>query len=613
MEDVRRLSFHSVSTMLTRRGSLGVMVGGFTGERTVSSVVLVSELERAPTVPVGMTVVRTTTADGAPPPRSRCLHTATPLSEYVLLVFGGWHREPGGRRGEAAAGAGAAGVAFMVAGRAGLGGGGGRDRDDAEDGVFLGDCFTLDTVRMRWRPAGSPDGEGEEAEDGARSCGPPSTSRRPGPRCGHSAVLVSERVYVFGGETPHGQTNQLYVYDPATGAWSLEEHLRLVNAAGAHRLPAGRSGHSAAKVGGRMIVHGGFSNDAGALRDTHLFDVAACAWTEVVPDYLGAARRTAAACRARAPGLGELEEEELEEEDEEDDADERPDGEWAVYCPPPRTGHAAGAVGLRMYVHGGYDAEGNLSDELIALDTAVLRAPRLAIRGEALETYEAIELPEPEGDGASPPASRPGTPPPHRPRLSLSLRRCFQWFISTDGAPFVAIKTARDLRRYRPSIDQMGAVLGVSCSVLCGNDPVGLVSRFVQTPEVRPDAFLLATCRMLLVRQEATFTNLALLPPPSQAAADPGSSAAAPAPAPEAAVTLRLSRTQVRLRAGDEARVCSAYLPGFAMLVRPEPTEVLMQVSEEARYLLRSRTPQERDLMVLVGRGFFALGQRLLL
>jgi len=50
------------------------------------------------------------------------------------------------------------------------------------------------------------------------------------------------------------------------------------------------------------------------------------------------------------------------------------------------------------------------------------------------------------------------------------------------------------------------------------------------------------------------------------------------------------------------------------MLVkRPENTDVLMQLNEQTRYIIRSRTVQERDLIVLVARSFFALQQRLLL
>ena len=641
-EDVTKLSYHSVVMMLTQRGNVGVMFGGYTGHGcTVDTVVLVSDIDKAPTVPVTMTIVSTTAAEVevegesiaiAAQPCSRCLHSATPLSEYLLLVFGGWHRRsPNGVHDD-------------------------DDDDDDDDdgdddgvevedddvGVFLNDCYTLNTVQMRWTV-----------------CPPAEGCRPPGPRCGHTAVAIAGRVYVFGGETPHGQTNQLYVYDHAARSWSFEEHMSMVNSL-MHReapgaMPMARSGHAAVKVGSQMIVHGGFNNEVGALHDTHVLDVAARRWTEIVPDFMGPARASSRlgagdisvykdesewGCPSSS-GVAACDDRDADDEEGRPSSEDEGDGDTeeseVVYCPPARTGHAVGVVGLRMYVHGGYDADGNMSGDLIALDTAILPSPNVVLRGEALDEYEAMEMPRPTEDSdelaimrermdgrcTDRPASSCSSSSSRRrplPKLSLSLRHAFQFFISREGAPFVAIKTARDLRQFRPNIDDMGAVIGVSCSVLCGNDPVGVVSPFVQSAELKPDPFLLATCRMLLVRQEATFTNLSLrrfaAPMKSDAvrslAKEEGKEEQEEEEAPGA--TLRLSRTHVRVKVGDDVLLKEPYHPSFAMLVkRPENTDVLMQLNEQTRYIIRSRTVQERDLIVLVARSFFALQQRLML
>lgn len=481
--DMRSLSFHSVTEMMTLGGSCGVMLFGYTGARTVSHVALVIGLSLAPTAPVTMRVVRPRVdgPNGICAPLSRSLHTATAVNGHKLFVFGGWHKEDDA-----------------------------SDPGDqaTSDGRFLGDGWILDTVRMVWQPCAFNDAD--------------NSGRRPGPRCGHTSVVIAGRVYIYGGETLHGATDQLHVYDWITHTWSFEEHLHVVNGGGSR--PAARSGHSAAKVGSRMIIHGGFSAERGGpLADTFIFDVTSLRWTEV-GTVDGVSRDLCSRHHADSDdfamsedrdGNGDADGDAIEEtisdvrdhngsdggggesdpergstdEQSWSDASDDDDIEAQTYFPEARTGHASCVVGLRVYVHGGYAWDGSPSGDLAALDASIVRTPELQLVGANLDPYE-IEMTSPVPRG---------------------VRAAFQWFVSERGAPFVALKTVRDVNRFSPTVDDIGSVVGVSCCLMMGGTRIG-PSAFLQSAEVRPDVMMLATAKMLLIRQEADFTNLTLLP-----------------------------------------------------------------------------------------------------
>ena len=95
---------------------------------------------------------------------------------------------------------------------------------------------------------------------------PSSTGTPPPPRSGHSASLVGERMFVFGGGDARRALNDLHVLDLAAMAWSRPSDTGV--------LPPPRGGHAAAAVGTLIAVFGGASPDGHGFNDLHLLDTA---------------------------------------------------------------------------------------------------------------------------------------------------------------------------------------------------------------------------------------------------------------------------------------------------------------------------------------------------
>jgi hypothetical protein len=68
----------------------------------------------------------------------------------------------------------------------------------------------------------------------------------PTARSGIAAVVLNERMFVFGGEGPGGTFTQTEAYDPRSNRWS--SHVR---------MPTARHGLGAAAVAGRIYVISG--------------------------------------------------------------------------------------------------------------------------------------------------------------------------------------------------------------------------------------------------------------------------------------------------------------------------------------------------------------------
>jgi N-acetylneuraminic acid mutarotase len=68
----------------------------------------------------------------------------------------------------------------------------------------------------------------------------------PTARSGIAAVVLADRMFVFGGEAPAGTFNQVEAYDAKSNGW------------GSHpRMPTARHGLGAATVAGRIYVISG--------------------------------------------------------------------------------------------------------------------------------------------------------------------------------------------------------------------------------------------------------------------------------------------------------------------------------------------------------------------
>ena len=381
-----------------------------------------------------------------------------------------------------------------------------------------------------------------------------------------------------------------------------------------------------------MLIHGGYNRDVGPLWDTFMFDVTTLSWTKIVTE--DNISNSIAHYPESDNGHSDVtdENEPLENNTSEirrcDNTSKA--GRWGLTrkkpFPGPRTGHAVGVVGLRMYIHGGYDGYGNLSDQLIALDTATVKAPKIVLDGEHLEEHtvkycssdsdldsqgsdlDSVES-DSEGDSdsiasitklhnetkRSDEGSSAASNTKNRtsfPKLSLPIRKSFQWFKSKNGEPFVADKLAKDISVFRPTIDDMKCVIGVSCSLLLGNDPIGPVTFIQSEGEVTPDPMMRATAKMLIIRQEADFTRASIRLSNGRE---------------EKGVTIRLARTYIRIKVDDEVRVKEPYHVCFAVCIRPEPNELILQIKEDLRFHVVLRTMQDRDLMTLVARSFWTL------
>ncbi len=98
-----------------------------------------------------------------------------------------------------------------------------------------------------------------------------------GGRANHTATLLPNgKVLVAGGlalftAVPNGFLSNSQLYDPATGTWSTT---------GSFFNGLGRSGHTATLLpNGKVLVVGGFTNQAGAASRTELYDPATGIWT----------------------------------------------------------------------------------------------------------------------------------------------------------------------------------------------------------------------------------------------------------------------------------------------------------------------------------------------
>ena len=104
------------------------------------------------------------------------------------------------------------------------------------------------------------------------------TTNAPTPRYGHSASVVGDKMYVFGGERSGTVFKDLFAYDFATATW---EYVQASNS------PSPRYDHAAAVSGSTLIVSGGRSNDK-ILSDAWALDLNTMTWSALVEMDVGA-------------------------------------------------------------------------------------------------------------------------------------------------------------------------------------------------------------------------------------------------------------------------------------------------------------------------------------
>eukprot|EP00744_Colponema_vietnamica_P006638 GILI01009626.1.p1 GENE.GILI01009626.1~~GILI01009626.1.p1 ORF type:complete len:775 (+),score=137.14 GILI01009626.1:76-2325(+) len=167
------------------------------------------------------------------PPSARCHHTACDSQGRYLVVFGG----------------------------------------SAERGtVLLNDVHAFDTMSQRWRHVGA---------DGGR--------HEPSGRFGHSAVVVSNILYVFGGRSVKKNegtssslvlTNDVHLFDLDKFAWKKRIHVAKLDddSISTKVAPPKRFHHGACVIGQTMFIHGGEGAAGQFLSDTWALDTRTKDW-----------------------------------------------------------------------------------------------------------------------------------------------------------------------------------------------------------------------------------------------------------------------------------------------------------------------------------------------
>ncbi|KAF3912713.1 hypothetical protein ABW21_db0207834 [Orbilia brochopaga] len=92
----------------------------------------------------------------------------------------------------------------------------------------------------------------------------------PAKRTNHTVISYADKLYLFGGTNGVIWFNDVWAYDPRTNSWSQLDCIGYI--------PSPREGHSAALVGDTMYVFGGRSNDGTDLGDLAAFRIPSRRW-----------------------------------------------------------------------------------------------------------------------------------------------------------------------------------------------------------------------------------------------------------------------------------------------------------------------------------------------
>ncbi|KXZ49410.1 hypothetical protein GPECTOR_21g636 [Gonium pectorale] len=160
-------------------------------------------------------------------------------------------------------------------------------------GRYLSDVWALDLTTAAWSPVQFQPAAGGPAA-GEPAAAPASASSAFPPTAGHSATAWNGKLYVLGGHTKaKGATSiTLRVIDPV--ARTIEEP----EMSGA--LPPARGGHTATLISNKIWLIGGEDSHRRALSDVHVLDLATLTWSS--PEISGKAPAARSASAAAAFG-----------------------------------------------------------------------------------------------------------------------------------------------------------------------------------------------------------------------------------------------------------------------------------------------------------------------
>lgn len=184
----------------------------------------------------------------------------------------------------------------------------------------------------------------------------------------HTATLVGNEVYVFGGYDGQKNHNELYVFDIVPMEWGQPQVLGV--------KPSGRNGHSATLLygGSQILILGGWlGNGPLAAGDMHLLNLTPLKWVQ--PAFAG---EPPGPCNMHTADLvgrnllvfrggdGRAYLNDLHGLDLDSNSwyPVKTSGEQ----PPPRANHASAVDDFRLYIFGGWDGTKRLND-LYVLDT----------------------------------------------------------------------------------------------------------------------------------------------------------------------------------------------------------------------------------------------------
>jgi len=144
----------------------------------------------------------------------------------------------------------------------------------------------------------------------------------------HTASVIGQKVYIFGGNDGAKRLNDLWIIDTKRMQWQK------IYANGP--IPKERSGHTCSVIGDNLWIFGGVTGGGKIhLNDVWILDTVAMEWRIVTPS---------------GPK------------------------------PRERSGHSAATIGDKIYIFGGYDGEGRL-DDIWILDTTNIKWKQPGIKG----------------------------------------------------------------------------------------------------------------------------------------------------------------------------------------------------------------------------------------
>ncbi|KJH53729.1 kelch repeat protein [Dictyocaulus viviparus] len=196
-------------------------------------------------------------------------------------------------------------------------------------------------------------------------------------RYGHTVCAYRGRAYLWGGRNDdYGASSTLHEFDPMLLRW------RVVPVEG--RVPPARDGHSAVVVGDRMYLFGGFEEDLQRFsQETYVFDFQTNRWSELNTTGQPPLWRdfhTAVAINSKMYIFGGRSDHTGQFHSTRDMYDERlkaldlRTGEWSEpicsgVSPTGRRSHSAWTYGGKMYIFGGYLGTQNMHyDDLFSFD-----------------------------------------------------------------------------------------------------------------------------------------------------------------------------------------------------------------------------------------------------